>query len=69
MDTNAGLLIATTNTGKIRELTEIFDGLVPRLRTLAEFAHTPEADETGTTFEENAVIKALHYSAHTGQSP
>ncbi len=60
------LLIATTNPGKIAELTESFSGLVPRLRSLSEFAATPEAVETGTTFEQNAVIKALHYSAHTG---
>ena len=60
------LLIATTNPGKIAELTEIFSGLVPRLRSLSEFAATPEAEETGTTFEQNAVIKALHYSSHTG---
>ena len=60
------LLIATTNPGKITELTEIFSGLVPRLRSLSEFAATPEAEETGTTFEQNAVIKALHYSSHTG---
>ena len=60
------LLIATTNPGKIAELTEFFSGLVPRLRSLSEFAATPEAEETGTTFERNAVIKALHYSSHTG---
>lgn len=60
------LLIATTNRGKIRELTEIFSGLVPRLRSLQEFAATPEAAETGATFEENAVIKARHYSLHSG---
>ena len=66
MDARSELLIATTNRGKVRELTEIFSGLVPRLRSLSEFAATPEAEETGATFEENAVIKARHYSSHTG---
>ena len=66
MNARPELLIATTNPGKIAELTEIFSGLVPRLRSLSEFAATPEAEETGTTFEQNAVIKALHYSSHTG---
>lgn len=60
------LLIATTNPGKIRELKAIFSGALPCLRTLAEFAETPEAEETGATFAENAVIKARHYALHTG---
>lgn len=60
------LLIATTNPGKIRELTEAISGLVPRLRTLAEFTEIPEAEETGSTFAENAIIKAKHYARHTG---
>jgi XTP/dITP diphosphohydrolase len=60
------LLIATTNPGKIRELRAIFSGALPYLRTLAEFAEMPEAEETGATFAENAVIKARHYALHTG---
>lgn len=66
MNADSELLIATTNRGKVRELTEIFSGLLPRLRSLSEFAATPEAEESGATFEENAVIKARHYSSHTG---
>lgn len=66
MNAQTELLLATTNRGKIKELTEIFRGVVPRLRTLAEFDAVPEAEETGVTFEENAVIKARYYSARTG---
>ena len=60
------LLVATNNAGKVRELSQLLAGLPLRLRLLSEFAGVPEAEETGTTFAENAAIKALHYSGHTG---
>ena len=61
-----GLLIATTNPGKLREISSILDGLPIRLRTLADFPGIPIADETGSTFVENARQKALHYASRTG---
>jgi XTP/dITP diphosphohydrolase len=63
---NSELLIATTNPGKLREISSILDGLPIRLRTLADFPGTAIADETGSTFAENARQKALHYAAETG---
>ena len=60
------LLIATTNPGKLREISSILDGLPIHLRTLADFPDTPVADETGATFAENARQKALHYASLTG---
>lgn len=60
------LLIATTNPGKLREISSILDGLPIRLRTLADFPGVAIADETGSTFAENARQKALHYAALTG---
>ncbi len=59
------LLIATKNPGKVRELAELLAGLPLRLRGLAEFPGVPTADETGTTFAENAEIKARFYAART----
>lgn len=66
MDEHTELLIATHNEGKIRELSQMLAGLPLRLRRLAEWPDLPEAEETGTTFAENAVLKAVHYSARAG---
>lgn len=60
------ILIATTNVGKLREITAILDGVPVTLKTLADFPDVPVPDETGATFEENARQKALHYAAATG---
>jgi XTP/dITP diphosphohydrolase len=57
------LVVATTNPGKIREITEILQGASIDLRTLADFPPVPEPEETGTTFAENARLKALYYAS------
>ena len=59
------LLVATNNAGKVRELSLLLADLPLRLRLLSELGGITEAEETGTTFVENATLKALHYSAHT----
>ena len=56
------LLVATRNPGKILELESLLGMLRLRLRSLAEFPSIPEVDETGTTFTENAVLKAVSYA-------
>ena len=56
------LLVATRNPGKIRELESLLEALPLRLRSLAEFPSIPEVDETGATFTENAVLKAVSYA-------
>src|SRR5215213_5338147 len=66
MSEHTELLIATGNAGKIRELSQLLAGAPLRLRLLSEFDSVEEAEETGTTFAENATLKALHYSAHAG---
>jgi XTP/dITP diphosphohydrolase len=60
------LLVATTNPGKIREIQNILDGAAVELVTLTDLPDIPEPEETGTTFAENARLKALYYSAATG---
>lgn len=60
------LLVATTNEGKLREIEGILDGLSTELVTLAQFPHVEEPEETGTTFGENARLKAIHYARATG---
>ncbi len=52
------LLLATRNTHKTREVREIF-GPGFEIRDLSVHPEIPEAIETGTTFQENATIKAL----------
>lgn len=64
MTEHTELLVATNNAGKIRELSQLLSGAPLRLRLLSEFEGVAEAEETGTTFAENATLKALHYSAH-----
>jgi XTP/dITP diphosphohydrolase len=60
------LLLATTNPGKLREIRGILAGLPIELRTLDDFPDLVEPDETGTTFAENARLKARYYAGRTG---
>lgn len=62
----SSILAATTNTGKLREIARALEGVPTRLLTLADVAAVPEPDETGTTFAENALIKARAYAYATG---
>ena len=60
------LLIATTNPGKLKEITGILDGVPIELVTLNDVDRIAEPEETGTTFDENARLKAQYYSKTTG---
>jgi XTP/dITP diphosphohydrolase len=64
--TTRKVLVATTNPGKIREIAGILEGAPVTLVTLVSFPGIVEPEETGTTFMENARLKALYYSAATG---
>ena len=60
------ILIATTNRGKIREILDALRGAPATLLTLSDLpADLPEPDESGATFEENALIKARSYAYAT----
>jgi len=59
------LVIASGNKGKLRELSALLEPLNYDVHTQAEF-NVPEAEETGTTFVENAIIKARNAAKHTG---
>lgn len=60
------LVIATRNKGKIAEIARIlsFDSGI-QIRSVAEF-DLADIEETGTTFEENAALKALTVARATG---
>ncbi|HEU4594647.1 MAG TPA: RdgB/HAM1 family non-canonical purine NTP pyrophosphatase [Pyrinomonadaceae bacterium] len=60
------LLVATHNEGKTRELVELLAGTPLKLRGLSELPWIEEAEETGATFAENAVLKARHYGSLSG---
>jgi XTP/dITP diphosphohydrolase len=60
------LLIATTNAGKMKEIEGILDGIPLRLLSLADVAKIDEPEESGSTFSENARLKALYYHRATG---
>jgi len=60
------LLIATHNTGKVREITPFFISFVDRILSLQDVNVTVIAPETGTTYEENAQSKAETYFRITG---
>ncbi len=59
------LVIASANQGKLRELAALLEPLDYEVHTQAEF-NVPEVPETGTTFVENAIIKARHAAEITG---
>lgn len=52
------LVVATRNRGKTGEFRQAFSKLGIEVRDLNETAGIPEIEETGTTFFENAMIKA-----------
>lgn len=60
------LLVATTNRDKVREIRSLLEGSPVDLITLNEIAPVAEPEETGTTFEDNARLKARYYAAHSG---
>ncbi|MDX1517815.1 MAG: RdgB/HAM1 family non-canonical purine NTP pyrophosphatase [Woeseiaceae bacterium] len=57
--------MASGNAGKIREIAKLLAGLDVAIVPQSEYG-VSDADETGTTFEENAIIKARHAAAATG---
>ena len=56
------IYLATTNPGKVREFREAAQALSVALEPLPRMAEVPPAIEDGTTFEQNARIKAEYYS-------
>ena len=64
--TNTKLLIATGNSGKVRELTEVLSDLQLQLVTLTDQGIGYTVEETGDTLEENALLKARDYGKFTG---
>ncbi len=60
------LLLATGNPKKLAELREILASAQVRVLAPADIGYRPEVEETGATFEENAILKAAAGVARTG---
>jgi XTP/dITP diphosphohydrolase len=60
------ILIATHNPGKLLEFRSMLAGFPFTLRSLNDFPTVTEVAETGSSFEENAVLKAHGYAKQTG---
>lgn len=60
------ILLATNNAGKIIELSSMIGELPIAICGLADFPDTQEVEETGSTFAENARLKAIGYALQTG---
>lgn len=59
------LVLASGNAGKLRELAALLEDFGYQVQAQSEF-DVIEPEETGTTFVENAIIKARNAAEHTG---
>ncbi|MCC6710668.1 MAG: RdgB/HAM1 family non-canonical purine NTP pyrophosphatase [Gammaproteobacteria bacterium] len=60
------LVLASGNAGKLREIAAMLDGLSLTVRAQSDF-NVGSVAETGTTFVENAIIKARHAARMSGR--
>jgi XTP/dITP diphosphohydrolase len=60
------LVIATTNPHKVEEFRGLLAGLPFELVSLTDVGVAADVEETGETFAENAIIKAVAYAEMTG---
>lgn len=60
------LLIASNNSGKIREIKEILQGIPYEIKSLKDIELDIDVKETGKTFAENAILKAKTIGEKTG---
>lgn len=59
------IIFATGNAGKLREIKEIMADMDVEILSMKEAGIQTDIVEDGTTFEENAIIKAKAIAAHT----
>ena len=53
------IVVATTNKGKLKEISAMLEKLGIEVKSIKDIlGYNPDIEETGTTFTENAVIKA-----------
>jgi XTP/dITP diphosphohydrolase len=59
------IILASGNPGKVREINQLLAGLDFQVRPQSDFG-VADAEETGLTFVENAILKARNAASHTG---
>ena len=59
------VVLASGNAGKVREFNQLLAGAHVEVLPQSSFG-VPEAEETGLTFVENAILKARNAARHTG---
>jgi XTP/dITP diphosphohydrolase len=64
--TGKEILVGTQNLDKLREISEILCSVAIKAVSLAQFPSLPEVEETGSSYEENAILKATAFSQATG---
>lgn len=60
------ILLATQNANKVKEILKVWEGLPVEILNLKDFPQLKSAEETGTTFQENALLKAKAIADQTG---
>jgi XTP/dITP diphosphohydrolase len=63
--TGEAIVLASNNAGKVREINQLLEGAGIRVVPQGDFG-VPEADETGLSFVENAILKARNAAQHSG---
>lgn len=61
------LLLASQNPGKLAEMRELVAGLRFQVLSPADVGIREAPEETGTSFIENAILKARHYARRSGR--
>ncbi len=67
MNNEKKIILASNNTGKVREINAMLAGSGLHIISQNEFS-VPEVEETGLAFIENAIIKARNAAHHSGLS-
>lgn len=61
------IVLASGNKGKLKEFAQLFANMKPAIEVVPQSDFdVPEAEETGLSFVENAIIKARNAAHHTG---
>jgi XTP/dITP diphosphohydrolase len=63
--TDERIVLASNNAGKVREINQLLAQSHVQVTPQDQFG-VPEAEETGLTFVENAILKARNAAAHSG---
>jgi len=66
IDLSQGLVLGSRNAGKLRELAALLEPLGIQCRSLDGLAGAVEVEETGSTFAENAALKATEQANALG---